>query len=332
MNIFLFSSKKASPLKGEQGRTPPAQLLLPGGLAKHRPESGDLSLLDISGLSPAEIKKACAKLKKACAASAWGIVDPKGESPDPAAFFFEGASDYIGPGLIKNGWDKKRLMAALSWRKDGSLETAAPPAVSGISENGGSRKFPGGKFEGWKSIRTGTTAPFLFLFFSLSGTSKIRAHLGERAITVVQNRLRDTLHQNLQESQALLWMESDFSSLFLIPPRAPNAKAAVEASLRMIAGCRLTGIEKLGLSTPVDFTFALHYGKTVFRAPGKTGTIVSDAVNYIFHLGNKKAEPGRLTISAEVGDEAVPDGLKNLFTAAGIYEGLPIRHSRRFSR
>jgi hypothetical protein len=332
MTVFLFSSKKTGPWKGEKDRVPPVQMLPPGGLAKHRPEGEDISLLDISGLSTAEIKKACTKLKKACAASAWGIVDPKGEAPDPAAFFFEGASDYIGPGLIKNGWDKKRIAAALSWRKDGSLETAAPSVAAGASENGGSRKFPNGKFEGWKSIRTGSTESFLFLFFSLSGTAKIRAYLGEKAITTAQNRLRDTLQQNLQESQALLWMESDFSYLFLIPPRAPNAKAAIAASLRMIADCRLIGIEKLGLSTPVDFTFALHYGKTAFRAPGKTGTIVSDAVNYIFHLGNKKAEPGRLTISADVGDEAVPDGLKDLFTAAGIYEGLPIRHSRRFSR
>ncbi|MDR1239201.1 MAG: hypothetical protein LBK27_03730 [Treponema sp.] len=327
MTVFLFSSRKTSPLKGESAASP--QMLSLDALAKHRPEGGDLSLLDISGLAADELKKACSRLKKTCAASDWGIVDPRGEAPDPAAFFFEGASDYIGPGLIKGGWNKKRMAAALSWRQD-APRAAADSAASAGSENGGARKFPGGKFEGWKSIHTGTTASFLFLFFSLSGTSNLRAHLGERAITAVQNRLRDTLQQNLQESQALLWMESEFSSLFLVPPRGPNARAAVEASLRMIAGCRLIGIEKLGLSMPINFTFALHYGKTVFRAPGKTGTIVSDAVNYIFHLGNKKAEPGRLTISADVSGEAIPERLKDLFVPAGIYEELPIRHSRLF--
>jgi hypothetical protein len=330
MTIFLFSSRKTSPLKGEFAAAS-LQMLPLSALTKHRPEDGDISLLDISGLDAGELKKTCNRLKKACAASPWGLVDPAGEAPDPAAFFFDGASDYIGPGLLKKGWDKKRMTAALSWRNDAppkSGDSAAP----GTSENRGVRKFPGGKFEGWKSIRAGTSASFLFLYFSLSGENDLRAHLGEKAITVVQNRLRDVLQQNLQESQSLLWMESEFSSLFLVPPRALNAKAAVESSLRMIAGCRLIGIENLGLSIPVNFTFALHYGKTVFRAPGKTGTIVSDAINYIFHLGNKKAEPGRLTISADVSDEAIPEGLKDLFSPAGIYEELPIRHSRRFSR
>jgi hypothetical protein len=139
------------------------------------------------------------------------------------------------------------------------------------------------------------------------------------------------LQQNLQDSRALLWMETESNYLFLIPPRAVYGKAAVEASLKMILGGPLTGIEKLDLSIPVDFTFALHYGKTIFRAPGKTGTVVADAVNYIFHLGSKQAEPGRLTISGHVPEEAVPEGLADLFTHGGTYEGIAIRHSRRFT-
>jgi hypothetical protein len=307
------------------------QLFPIAALAKHSPGAEDLSCLDISGLPPAEVKKTVNKLKKCCAGSAWGIVDPKGEAPDPAAFFFEGASDYIGPGLMKTGPDKKRLAAALSWRNAAAGEPAAANAAGGSgAKEGAGRKLPGGKFEGWTSIRAGTAAPFLFLFASLSEQANLRARLGEAAFKVIKTRLRDVLQQNLQNSQALLWMENESSSLFLIPPRAVHGKAAVEASLRMLAGCRLIGIEKLGLPIPVEFIFALHYGKTVFRAPGKTGTVISDAVNYIFHLGAKHAEPGRLTISADVSDEAVPEGLAGMFTGAGILEGLPIRHSQRF--
>jgi hypothetical protein len=59
--------------------------------------------------------------------------------------------------------------------------------------------------------------------------------------------------------------------------------------------------------------------------------VVSDAVNFIFHLGYKRAEPGRLTISDEVPEEAVPEGLRDLFVPAGEYEGRSLVHSRRFT-
>jgi hypothetical protein len=323
MRVFVFSSGKAF-----LGGAACPEFLPLSALAKHSPGPEDLSYLDVSGLGPADLKKALGRLKKVCARSAFGIMDPRGEAPDPAVFFFEGASDYMGPRLVKAGPGKKRFAAALAWRAGREGEAAAPGAAG---PEPGSRKLPGGKFEGWKSVRSGAAAPFFFLFVSLSGQGNLRARMEEMSGAAVRNRLREALLQNLQDSQALLWMEAESSSLFLIPPRAVYGKAAVEASLKMIANSRLMGIEKLGLSVPVDLTIALHYGKTVFRAPGATGTVVSDAVNYIFHLGAKHAEPGRLTISAEVGDEAVPEGLRDLFLDAGTFEGLPIRRSRRFS-
>jgi hypothetical protein len=325
MKIFLFTTQKNNPFDGAKKSAAPVELLSPAALAKHRPEEEDISYVDISGLPPGEQKKITAKLKKSC--TAWGIFDPKGEAPDPALFFFAGAVDYMGPKIAKEGIDKKRLAAIRSWQ-EAAARNSMPEAAAPADEEG--RKLPGGKFEGWRSIRSGTTASFLFLFVSLSGKPNLHSRLGEAAMKTLQNRWRNLLQQYLQESQALLWMETELHSLFLVPPKAVCGKAAVEASLRMIAGCRLIAIEKLGLSIPVDFTVALHYGKTIFRAPGKTGTVVSDAVNYIFHLGTKQAEPGRLTLSAGLCYDAVPGGLKDLFIPAGTFEGIPILHSRRF--
>ncbi|MDR0623483.1 MAG: hypothetical protein LBG10_03540 [Treponema sp.] len=333
MKVFLFSAKKNTAFTGDKKTAALAQTLPPDALGRHNPGAGDISYLDISGLSPADLKKALTRLKKSCLHSSWGILDPKGEAPDPAEFFFAGAADYIGPKPIKGGIGKKRVAAALAWREAGSQGSAPGTAAApGADDPGqGGRKLPGGKFEGWDSIRSGTAAPFFFLFVSLSGKTNLRSRLGEASFAAVKTRLRDVLQQNLQDSQALLWMETESNCLFLIPPRAANGKAAVEASLRMIAGGPLIGIEKLGLPIPVDFTFVLHYGNTIFRAPGKTGTVVSDAVNYIFHLGTKYAGPGRLTISAGVSDEAIPEGLSGFFVKAGIFEGFPVRHSRRFT-
>jgi hypothetical protein len=125
-------------------------------------------------------------------------------------------------------------------------------------------------------------------------------------------------------------METEAHSLLLIPARSNNCRAAIEAALKMILSSRLVCMEKLFLPIPVEFTFALHYGDTVFQAPGKTGAVVSESVNYIFHLGAKKAEEGRLTISGDVSEEAVPEALRDFFIPAGTFEGIAVSHSRRF--
>jgi len=190
--------------------------------------------------------------------------------------------------------------------------------------------LPAGKFEGWKAVRVGSEGTFFFLFVSLSAKASLRSLMGAAAYSSYKNRLRDLLQQGFREANALLWMETEDTNLFLIPSRAANCRIAIEAALKMILNSRIIGMDKLGLSTPVEFSFALHYGKTTFRSPGKTGEIISESVNYVFHLGTKKAEAGRLTISDEVDEEAFPEGLLDLFSPAGVFEGIPIRQSKRF--
>lgn len=331
--IYIFSSKNAAELKrslGLDNKNNWIELLsiLPKG---YKTRSYDQLYLDISGLSPQELKKAITMLKKS--AAFWGIIDPKGTAKDPASFFFEGASDYIGPDPLKKGLSKKRFNAAFSWAQEKNIiseidTTKENKAFSAARKK--SQKMPAGKFEGWKSIRSGATGSFFFLFISLAGKSNLRSMIGESAFSTVKNRLRDTLQQNLAGADALPWMETEGNSLFLIPPKSANCKAAIEAALKMILSSRLICIEKLALSIPLEFTFALHYGQTTFQTPGKTGAVISETVNYIFHLGSKKAETGRLTLSGDVPDEAIPEGLSGVFNPAGMFEGIPIRQSRRF--
>ena len=167
---------------------------------------------------------------------------------------------------------------------------------------------------------------------SLSGKSNanLRPIIGEAAFNTVKTRLGDVLQQALWETDALLWMETEGSSLFLIPPRAVNIRAAVEAVLKMLLNVRLIGIEKLGLLIPVELTFALHYGQTIFQAPGQTGAVVSESVNYIFHLGTKRAESGRLSISGDLPDVSIPKNMQDMFVPASNFEDRKIWHSKKF--
>jgi hypothetical protein len=336
--IYIFSSKNAADLGLDKKNTWFEILPLVGGIlfkGKTRPEINpeDQVYLDISGLSPAELKKNLALLKNSPAF--WGIIDPKASAEDPALFFFEGAADYIGPALVKKGLNKKRFAAAFSKFCQGKSPCTAKASIAkktddlNISKKKG-QKLPGGKFEGWKSIRSGSEGTFFFLFVSLSGKTSLRSLLGEKVFNVTKNRLREILQLELSEVDALLWMEAENNSIFLVPPKQANGKAVIEAALKLVLNSRLIAIEKLGLSNTLEFTLALHYGKTIFQAPGKTGAVISESLNYIFHLGAKKAETGRLTISDDVPEEALPNGLKDLFTPAGVFEGTGIRHSKRF--
>jgi len=332
--IYIYTSKKAGALglseKNKWVELLPVKIAGKSGISGsktsgHEINSSDQVYIDISGLTPAELKKNLAILKKS--AAFWGVIDPKGSVEDPALLFFEGAGDYIGPAPVKKGLKEKRFTAALSRDRSGYS------AKSITDENEITRKvqkLPSGKFGGWKSVLTGEEGSFFFLFVSLSGKAPLRSMLGEDTFNHVKNQLRDVLHQGLLDANALLWMETESNSLFLVPPSRNNGRAVIEAALKLVLNSRLVALENLGLSFPVKFVYALHYGQTLFQAPGKTGAVISESVNYIFHLGTKKSEAGRLTISGDVPEEAIPDGLKDLFVPAGVFEGIPIRHSRRF--
>ena len=339
--IYIISSNKTAIIRSLGFSPGPAKknawINILGDIPKgFRAEKGDAVYLDICSLSAAAEKKAIGLCIKN--SWVWGIIDPKGAADDPALYFFGGACDYIGQALVKKGLTKKRFFSALSppaIKKMTVLdkEKIMPKKASSVTDqrHSGSRtKFASGKFAGWKSIHEGENNYFLFVFISLSGKVNFRSLMGDAPYIELKKKLRDVLNKSLRKAEAFLWMETEDNYIFLVPPRAANARAAVEAALKLVLNSHLIGMENLELAHPVNFTSAIHYGKTIFEVPGKTGTVISEAVNYIFHLGTKKAEKGRLTISGDVPNEAVPEGLKDFFSSKNVFEGIPIRHSKRF--
>jgi hypothetical protein len=175
--------------------------------------------------------------------------------------------------------------------------------------------------------------PFFFFFISLSGQTNLRSRLGEKGYIMLRDRFRNYLQQSFKPADGLIWMESEATTVLLIPPKIQNVQAALVSGFRILLNTPLTSYEIFGVSNILlEFTLALHYGRTVYKAPGKTGAVVSDAVNFIFHLGSKRAERGRLTVSDEVPEEALPEGLRDLFVPAGEFEGRRLVHSCRFTR
>lgn len=333
MSVYLFSSDAEAARRFADERSSRNGAVVVLGLEAikgHRPDRRDLSYVDLRGLDEAAGRKAVQAIKRRCPGSAWGVVDPDGAVADPAALFFAGASDYIGPAVIGAGVDAARFKAALAFgrRREPAADAGAEAAsfVEGASSDGDRE----GGFGGWKAVRPGSSYPFCFLYATASSPANLKTSLGEAGYVAFRDRLRHIMQQGLAEADALLWMETDSSALYLAPPYAANASALTEFCLRTLLGAPLIGYERLCLPFQLDFTFAVHYGVTEFAPPGKTGTIVSEAVNYSYHLGVKRAEPGRLTISADAAGLAVPGRFSDLFAPAGSFEGKSILHSRRF--
>lgn len=330
MSLYVFSFNHAMAPGAILKAAVAAHIVKLELLKLHKPHPGDITYVDFSGLDEEARRKALMTIKRRCAEEAWGVIDPEGALDDPAALFFSGASDYLGPAACCAGIDKARLRAVLAFAETRRASTTSGEGLVVLNGPSSCDEIPQTPFSGWKSILPGTVYPFFFLYVSVSAQLNLKTRLGEAGYVTFRDRLRLLTQQTLADAEPLLWMETDASALYLIPPHAANVAAATEACFRMLLGAPLLGYERLYLPFPITFSFSMHYGSTEFAAPGKTGTIVSDAVNFSYHLGAKRAGPGRLTISADAAKLAITSAFEDLFTSAGIFEGRGVLHSRRF--
>lgn len=340
--MYVFTNKE-SPLKNILPRN--TQYFTLNELSKHSAADTDIFYVDVTNLSDTDIKKTLTlikKISKVCDTASWGIIDPKGSIKDIAAMFFNGASDYLGTAFFKDtkSIDNKRFKEALQWRKTSLGDTGNEEAkdnnkLNNVPENTGVMKtgvkFPSANaFPGWKKLQIGKTMPFYILFCSLKGKTSFDACFEDKTITQIHKRFLSYLNNVFSDAEGLLWMDSGRDCLFLLPPKAKSAEAVVESCVRMIISAPLVSIEALGISIPVNFVFALHYDTINYMPPGETGNVISDAVNFIFHLGHKKAESGRLTVSNNVPDNTIQKSLEDCFVSAGEYEGRKIWHTKKF--
>lgn len=187
-----------------------------------------------------------------------------------------------------------------------------------------------GLFPGWKKMQTGMSMPFYLLYCSVEGKTSLDERFNEKIVAEINKRFIEWLQDNLTGSDCLLWMNTGRDCLFLIPPKARCVEEAIKACFNMLISAPLFTLEVLDLTIPVNFIFALHYGTVKYKPPGQTGTVVSDAINFVFHLGAKKAELGRLTLSGELPGVSVPKALQDCFVSTKDFEDRKIWQSKKF--
>jgi class 3 adenylate cyclase len=275
--------------------------------------------LDVQGLA----EKETARLLGVVSANPkvrFSILDPTGRIEDVASVFHSGAVDYIGRRMVMKSPPGKRRGAPLAYaRRIGACDEE--PTLPEVPLD-----FQSEISEGWSEIAPGQEHSFAFLFIEVDDGEELKKRFGPENLAGAMATFREFVERMVRQHGGRLWMWSRFGGLALFPlhERVPFGPMC---GLRILLSSVFYDYEESLLPGRLSFRMALSVGTTVY-SDGDTGTIVSDAVNSIFHLGRRFTGPGEFLITADA-HELVPLPLRGYFQAAGSYEGRRIHRMLR---
>jgi hypothetical protein len=277
---------------------------------------------DIFGMSKTDQKKTLRYLLKQ-ENSLTAVIDDKGEMEDPALFFHEGGIDYLGKKQARDGVSLNRLKSVFAFLgPDHPL--LSPPAESAREAAFTAPLVPDGN---WKHVKPGNEYMFHFLFAELDLTNDWKKKSGREHLKHIEERFHEYIRKAFEPVNGRVWMWNEFGGLVLFPCGEPPFPVVLEAC-KLMVNRNIASCEQFPFKTPISFRLGLHLGETVYMERGNTGTIVSDSINFTFHLGTRYARPGSLYITKPVYDHTHP-GLKDLFVKDDPFEGREIYRMRR---
>ncbi|MBI9102182.1 MAG: hypothetical protein JEY99_07195 [Spirochaetales bacterium] len=296
------------------------------------PPSPVLVYLETEAFCTAEIKKECRFLLKKDGVSI-GILDTKNKIEDPASLFHMGVSDYLGKKICSEPVQGKRIKQLLEFSKKDSTPTSPIP----INED--QTKAPTGKSEDqispraqlvpdgdWSKLKKGSSYIFCFMFIELDLTTDWKKKAGPTHLKKVKTAFQNYVQNAVNPINGKIWMWNEYGGLVLFP-YVDGPCAMVLESTKLMVNRAMASCEKFHFKTSISYRIGLHIGETVYQEKGNTGTIISDTVNFIFHLGQKFARPGNLYITKPV-YELTYKGLKDLFLEDSDFEGRKIYRMR----
>ncbi len=277
--------------------------------------------LDTTGMELKEIKKRFKAFFQAGVLTV-GVLDPRDGIADPAEIFHLGASDYLGKRLLKEDLKPSRLKRVIEYSEsfmDEGEEVSACEAES----PGSLASIPGGN---WELAETGTCYAFTFLFVEMDLPQDWKKKAGAAHLKKVKELFHNHVKRAVEPSNGRVWMWNEFGGVVLFP-LLDNSSRVVQTAARLMLNRVLHSVEEFPFKTLISYRMAIHTGESVYHKRGETGTIVSDTVNFIFHLGQKFAEPGQLYITKEIYAEMHP-GFRSLFLPQGAFENREIFRMR----
>lgn len=271
--------------------------------------------VDVTGMDARTVKRHAKRLGEE-RPYRFGVIDPERAVTDIAELFRNAAADYVGRELMSQGFTTARL------RRTVEFEPVAPvrPAAGHVPEHENHRVIPSGT--DWSSVRDGEVYTFVMLYAGIDQAGDLRRKSSEGFLTSLRRSFSTMLEREFGEYGARVWMWKEDEGLLLMPFDGRTVDAVVPA-LRLVLNRWIVNAEEFSQFGELSWRLALHLGNTTYRSTGRTGAIVSESVNFLFHLGAKFVEPGGLAVT-DTCHPYVPDGVRPLLNHRGEFESIHI--------
>ncbi len=271
--------------------------------------------IDVGGMDHLTVKRRLRRLRNERPYQ-FGIIDHHGRISDVAELFHSAAADYLGKPLLADGVSTARLRRVVEY------EPAMPAAQSGshVPEHEEHQFIPSGS--DWSDVEDGRIYTFLMVYAGLDQAGDLHRKSSEAFLTTLRRSFSAMLEREFAEYAARVWMWKEDEGLLLMPFDGQTINAVVPA-LRLALNRTVINTEEFAQFGELSWRLALHLGNTTYRSSGRTGAIVSESVNFLFHLGSRFVEPGGLAVTG-VCHPLVPEGVRPLLNHRGLFESVHV--------
>ncbi|MFW6312721.1 MAG: hypothetical protein ACOC2N_02425 [Spirochaetota bacterium] len=271
--------------------------------------------LDADGTDSRTLKRRIRSLRDA-RPYRYGIIDPGDNVADVAELFQNAAADYVNARLLSAGVSTARLRRVVEFEPIPVLRSVN----NHVPEHESHQIIASGT--DWSGVREGDQYTFVMLYAGIDQAGDLRRTLSGSLLGSLRRRFSSMLENAFADFNARVWMWKEDEGLLLMPFDGRQIDAIVPA-LRLVLNRAPVNVDEFSRYGDLSWRIALHLGNTTYRSGGRTGEIVSESLNFLFHLGSQFVEPGGLAVTAPC-YPLMPGGIRPLLNHRGEFESVHI--------
>jgi len=246
----------------------------------------------------------------------FGVLDPHGQVEDVAQLFHLGAADYLGKKLLEAGLATARLKRVVDYAPELDRKAATGDDLAVARQEW----IPSGS--DWSRIEQGTEYTFLMVYAGIDHAGDLRRKTSEVLLRNMRVSFQSVLERNFRPYGGQIWMWKEDDGLLLVPFDGRSVDPVIPA-IRLILNEVLINVDEFSAFEPLTWRLALHLVNSTYKRQGQTGAIVSEDVNYVFHLGGRFLDAGELAVTGECYG-LLPQKVRGLFEPRGRFEGIEV--------
>ncbi len=270
------------------------------------PDKNTIYYLDITGIQKAQVEKHIKKFNTN--GQYFAVIDLKKSFQDIAWFFHNNACDYLNKDMLAKPLPETRMQAIMKAK-------GITPKTHTV------RNYIIAK-DSWKGIVPDNEYTFCFLFIEILDIGELKKHIGSEHLNQKIFSFRRYVEEMLHHVDGRCWMWMDVTGMFIFPFNGTTVPAIYYA-IRLILNRLIISLEHTVFNQIIRYRIAMHIGNTIYQPRGKTGTIISDCINSLFHLGQKYTCEDGLFITEDV-YSFLNEKTKKLFAKVKPFEGRQI--------